>query len=172
MADKKEIRIIFTGAPGCGKTTAVHTLDIPSYQDAAHIEKRTTTIGQDYGELQLNGEIVLRCYGTPGQSRFAFIWELLASEADGLVIMVDSTRQTPLIDMQIYLDNFHELISRTAAVICVVKSGGPNIPQISDYQAHLKQTGFNIPVIFADSRKHADMLMVLDNLLKQLVARE
>ena len=82
---QKEIRIIITGTPGCGKTTAVQSVNALGFQGSNRVEKRSTTIGQDYAELSLDDEIVLRCYGTPGQRRFAFIWELLARKADGLI---------------------------------------------------------------------------------------
>ena len=168
----KEIRILFTGTPGCGKTTAVHTVGALPFQDINTIEKRTTTIGQDYAELLLADDIVLRCYGTPGQRRFAFIWELLASTADGLIILVDGTRPTPLTDMEIYLENFNKLIVNTAAVICVVKTkDASNAPVLSSYDEHLKQLGHQLPVIFADNRSREDMLNVVDSLLQQLAAR-
>ena len=168
----REIKIIFTGTPGCGKTTAVQTIAALPFKDAAGVEKRTTTIGHDYAELALSDDIVLRCYGTPDQPSFAFIRELLGRNADGLVILVDNTRPTPLTDMQNYLDDFHALIARTAAVVCVVKAGAANSPVMADYQAHLQQSGQDLPIIFADGRKPEDMLNVLDGLFGQLLNRK
>lgn len=168
---QKEIRIIITGAPGCGKTTAVHSVNALAFQDSSPVEKRLTTIGQDYAELSLDDEIVLRCYGTPGQRRFAFIWELLARKADGLIILVDGTRPAPLTDMEIYLENFHELVASRAAIICVVKTEGVSgAPTVSNFDEHLKQLGHPLPVIFADGRSKQDMLNVVDRLLQQIAA--
>ena len=168
---QKEIRIIITGTPGCGKTTAVQSVNALGFQGSNRVEKRSTTIGQDYAELSLDDEIVLRCYGTPGQRRFAFIWELLARKADGLIILVDGTRPAPLSDMEIYLENFHELVTGKTAIICVVKTEGVSgAPAAANFDEHLKQLGHPLPVIFADGRNRDDILSVIDRLLQQIAA--
>jgi len=168
----REIRILFTGTPGCGKTTAVHTVGALACQHARTTRRRTTTIGQDYAELPLAGDIVLRCYGTPGQRRFAFIWELLARTADGLIILVDETRPTPVADMEMYLENFHELVSAGAALVCVVKAASlDNTAVISGLEERMQAMDLKVPLIFADTRDRQDMLRVVDKLLQQLAAR-
>jgi signal recognition particle receptor subunit beta len=44
----------------------------------------------DYGRTTLK-EMTIQLYGTPGQPRFDFMWDILAKEMDGFVVMVDST---------------------------------------------------------------------------------
>ncbi|NDJ86350.1 MAG: GTP-binding protein [Chloroflexi bacterium] len=52
--------------------------------------KAETTVAMDYGRVELEGR-VLHLNGTPGQARFSFMWEILATEMNAFVVLVDST---------------------------------------------------------------------------------
>jgi len=52
--------------------------------------KEETTVALDYGRVTL-GRTTLSLFGTPGQKRFDFMWEILSKEMDGFVMLVDST---------------------------------------------------------------------------------
>src|SRR5690606_24444602 len=52
--------------------------------------KAETTVAMDYGRVQLDGD-TLYLYGTPGQTRFDFMWEILSGEMDAFVVLADST---------------------------------------------------------------------------------
>jgi hypothetical protein len=90
-------KIVVTGPFNSGKTQLIKTIsDIPVVSTEKRITneerdiKDETTVAMDFGRVQLD-EDTLYLYGTPGQLRFEFMWEILSQEADGYVVLVDST---------------------------------------------------------------------------------
>ena len=84
MNAPREIKILFTGSMGAGKTTAIASVsDVAPVQteavnsDLSQHSKTHTTVAMDYGEVQLAGGDRLRLYGTPGQRRFNVMWQIL-----------------------------------------------------------------------------------------------
>ena len=78
-----ENKIIFTGPVGVGKTTAIAALsDDPPIQtdasasDMTAVRKGYTTVAMDYGLIQLDENTKVHLYGTPGQERFDFMWDI------------------------------------------------------------------------------------------------
>jgi signal recognition particle receptor subunit beta len=55
-------------------------------------EKTTTTVAMDFGRVTVDESMVLYLFGTPGQSRFWFMWDELARGAVGAVVLVDLRR--------------------------------------------------------------------------------
>lgn len=89
---QQPLKLIVAGPVGAGKTTFIANLseqktvntDVLASED---LGKAYTTVAMDYGVLNLNG-IALNVYGTPGQDRFDFMWEILCEGALGLVLLV------------------------------------------------------------------------------------
>jgi signal recognition particle receptor subunit beta len=86
-----------TGPFNSGKTTFISTIsDIAVVTTEKKITtedrgiKNETTVAMDYGRVDLNGT-VLHLSGTPGQTRFNFMWEILAREMNAFILLVDST---------------------------------------------------------------------------------
>jgi len=76
--------ILFAGPMGAGKSTAIATLsDIEVVTtEAANterhvVDKETTTVALDYGEITIGDDEKVRLYGVPGQKRFDFMWTIL-----------------------------------------------------------------------------------------------
>jgi hypothetical protein len=91
------LKIVVTGPFSAGKSQFVKTIsDIPVVSTERRIsarekgQKSQTTVAMDYGRVQL-GDDILHLNGTPGQSRFDFMWEILSKEMHGLVLVVDAT---------------------------------------------------------------------------------
>jgi uncharacterized protein len=93
-------KVVVTGPFAAGKTTFVETVVEREFVTMAASTtsnsevrvKRATTIGMDFGVLTLadpDGDVELRIYGTPGQERFSFMWEVLAEGADAFVLVVN-----------------------------------------------------------------------------------
>jgi len=168
----KQYKIIFTGPMGAGKTTAIQAVseiavvstDARNLDRAANT-KTTTTVAMDYGEISLDQGDRLRLYGTPGQQRFNFMWEILARGALGLVLLLDNTRSQPLADLALYLDDFAGLIEASGVVVGVTRTDIAATPSVDDYCDYLADLGRVIPVFAVDARNRDDVLMLLDNLL-------
>jgi uncharacterized protein len=90
-------KIIVTGPFNSGKTTFVKTvsdIDVVTTEKKITTEdrgiKNETTVAMDYGRVEIDDRI-LHLSGTPGQTRFNFMWEILAREMNAFVVLVDST---------------------------------------------------------------------------------
>lgn len=90
-------KVIVTGPFNSGKTAFISTIsDIAVVTTERKITtedrgiKAETTVAMDYGRVELDGKI-LHLNGTPGQARFDFMWEILAHEMNGFIVLVDST---------------------------------------------------------------------------------
>jgi len=96
-------KLVVTGTFNAGKTTFIKTLSdidpvdtdkITRYKSEAKV-KSTTTVALDYGQANINGGSKVHLFGTPGQTRFDFMHDLLADGMDGFLFLVDTTdRQT------------------------------------------------------------------------------
>lgn len=164
-----EHKILFTGTMGAGKTTAISSISAvkmvnteAANRDQTLFAKATTTVGFDYGEAQLDDGSVLRLYGTPGQGRFKFMWEILARGALGLIVLVDNSRPDPVEDMNIYLENFSDLVNAGAVVVGVGRTESHANPSIDDFYDNLAEQGVMLPVLKADVRRGDDVTGLLD----------
>jgi small GTP-binding protein len=89
-------KIIVTGPFNSGKTTFISTIsDIAVVTTEKKITtedrgiKNETTVAMDYGRVEIDGRI-LHLSGTPGQTRFSFMWDILAKEMQAFIVLVDS----------------------------------------------------------------------------------
>lgn len=85
-------KVVVAGPVGAGKTTFIRSLSETEIVDtdelaSEDIGKATTTVALDFGTLDLDGVPVL-LFGTPGQDRFDFMWEVLCEGALGLLLLV------------------------------------------------------------------------------------
>lgn len=167
-----ELKIVFTGTMGAGKTTAIHAIsdghtlstEVP-ISGAAMGEKTSTTVGLDYGECQLDERTVLKLFGTPGQERFRFMWDILGAGAFGLVILADNSRPDPIGDVRAYLDAFARHVPAHRTVIGVGRLEQHATPSIEDYCLQLAQHGYAAPVLDVDIRRDADVRLLLSVLV-------
>jgi hypothetical protein len=170
-----EHKIIFGGPVGAGKTTSIAAIsDIPVVSTEARPtddtaqRKATTTVAMDYGILNLDGGAKVHLYGTPGQERFSFMWDIIAVGGMGLVLLLDNTRHDPLADMQFYLKEFRGLIQNSAVVIGVTRMDEKNRPGLYTFHTRLAELGINVPVFEVDGRRREDVKMLLLALLAML----
>lgn len=170
---KAPLKLIFTGPPGVGKTTAIAAIsdippintDVTATDEIAEL-KEATTAAMDYGELTLaNGE-KLFLYGTPGQERFDFMWKILADGSLGLIILIDNSRPDPIADLALYLDSFSELLNTRAGVIGITRAS-QGLP-LGDFFDLLTHRNIVIPILEIDARIEKDVLQLLDAFLSVL----
>ncbi len=94
---KKYLKILVSGPYASGKTTFVKTLCGRILTTEARVStpgeakvKETTTVAFDYGKTTVDGMPVY-LFGTPGQTRFQFMWKILAYGIHGYIYMVDTS---------------------------------------------------------------------------------
>jgi len=168
-------KIIFTGPVGAGKTTAIASMsdDAPVTTDEAasdmtRCRKKATTVAMDYGLMRLEGGEVIHLYGTPGQERFDFMWDILSTGGIGLVVLLDNTRADPFVDLRFFLDSFAEFIDKTTVVIGVTQMDNSPKPTIADYHLAIKDMGVKPAIFEVDARETADVSLLVQSLLYSL----
>ena len=93
------MNLVVTGTVGAGKTTFIRSVseievvdtDRKATDDVANL-KQNTTVSMDFGTLQFGDEMALHIYGTPGQTRFDFMWEILIERAHAYVLLIAAHR--------------------------------------------------------------------------------
>lgn len=86
------LKIVISGPVGAGKTTFIRSLSETALVDtdelaSEDIGKEKTTVAMDFGTLTLD-DIPVYLFGTPGQDRFDYMWEILCEGSLGLLILV------------------------------------------------------------------------------------
>lgn len=89
------LKIVVTGPVGAGKTTFIRSIseievvdtDRKPSDETAQM-KSGTTVAMDFGRITLGDDMWVQIYGTPGQSRFDFMWDLLIRGAHGYILLV------------------------------------------------------------------------------------
>jgi uncharacterized protein len=115
-------KIIIAGGFGVGKTTlvgsvseiepltteAVMTSAGHGIDDASKVPgKETTTVAMDFGRITMAEDLILYLFGTPGQTRFWFMWDELIRGAVGAAVLVDTRRISDAFAPLDYFENRH-----------------------------------------------------------------
>ena len=108
------VKMVVTGPFSAGKTEFIRSVSeidvvsterkISSTQEKA--VKEATTVAMDFGRITVDDDLVLYLFGTPGQRRFDFMWEILSEGMLGFVVMVDSTRPETFREARSILETF------------------------------------------------------------------
>ena len=172
--------ILFTGPMGAGKTTAIQSLsEIEVVSTEANnserhiVDKATTTVALDYGEILIDGEEKVRLYGIPGQKRFDFMWAILKKRAKGMILLVNSDAPDPIGQMLSFIEDFRELYDRGGVVVGISRADVVDGPTLSDFTEALERTDPDlvIPVFTVDPRDRDQMADVLLTLIANIEMR-
>lgn len=170
----QEYKLVFVGPMGAGKTTAISAISEirPVTTEAANTrhsecDKDTTTVAMDYGELTLPDGARLRLYGTPGQERFEFMWQIHAKGALGVVVLIDGSRPDPLADLTLYAGKFAAMVGASRMVVGVSRYANGDA-SVSRCAALLRELGIESPVVSADVRRPRDVRMLLEILFTRI----
>lgn len=164
-----DYKIIFIGPVGAGKTTAISTLSdtMPVStdelaSDRAATGKATTTVAMDYGVIELKEGIRLHLYGTPGQLRFEFMWEILTPGVAGLVLLINNGSPDPLQDLRLFIKAFDAKKVQARLIVGVTCMDLAAQPTLDDYHEELSQMKNPIAVVKVDARRKRDLLMLIE----------
>jgi uncharacterized protein len=167
-----DFKIIFSGPVGAGKTTAISSIsDIGTVttdelaSDMTRSQKLGTTVALDYGMLKLDEGERIHLYGTPGQERFNFMWDILTQGGIGLILLLNNNRPDPFRDLQFFLHAFQGFIDGTKLVIGVTQMDIASKPTIDDYYLQLEGNGNKIPIFEVDAREKRDVSLLVEALL-------
>ena len=165
-------KLVFAGPVGAGKTTAIQTLsDIEVVStdtqatDDVRLLKNTTTVAMDYGLMKLATGDQVRLYGTPGQQRFDFMWEILSENALGLVLMLKASAPDPVADLRQYIQAFRSLIDETALVVGLTHSDVAGCQVRAEVMQALQKLGLPPVVLDADARNRTHMSALVQSLI-------
>lgn len=93
------MRLVVTGPVGAGKSTFIRSISeidvIDTDRDATDetsLLKKKTTVAMDFGRLNMGEDMALHLYGTPGQARFDFMWDVLIRKAHAYILLVPANR--------------------------------------------------------------------------------
>jgi uncharacterized protein len=112
------VKMVVTGPFSAGKTEFIGTIseiDVVSTErkitSSAEQIKEATTVAMDFGRITVDDDLVLYLFGTPGQRRFDFMWDILSQGMLGFVVMVDSTKPETFREAKRILETFESYAS-------------------------------------------------------------
>ena len=168
-------KLVFAGPVGAGKTTAIQSLsDIEvvtteaSISDGGRSIKPTTTVAMDYGMMKLASGDQVRLYGTPGQKRFDFMWDILAENALGLVMLVRADVPDPVKDLREYIGAFRPLIDKTGLVVGITHGEKAGAQLRQDISRELLRLGLPPTAMDIDARDRAQMATLVRTLIHNI----
>ncbi|MCS7145433.1 MAG: ADP-ribosylation factor-like protein [Nitrososphaerota archaeon] len=170
-------KILVTGPFNSGKTTIVKTLcelsmttERPLTREEERRVKSSTTVGMDFGVIDLGDGYYVRLFGTPGQRRFSFIWHILAKSMHGYILMVDSSDESSIIEAQDILAEFRSTYPSTPFIVAANKQDieGALKPEDIRLAMSLREDVVVVPSV---AKSHESAWVVLRTLLETILEK-
>jgi len=174
----RAVKIVIAGGFGVGKTTfvtAVSDIDAVTTETAFSSAseavddlslvpaKRTTTVAMDFGRVDLDYELSLYLFGTPGQERFWFMWDTLTRGALGAVVLADTRRLADCFSAVDYFER-HQL----PYTVVINQFDGATRHSDAELREALAISD-SVPLLVCDARERAGVKKVLIALVEHLI---
>lgn len=138
------VKMVITGPFSSGKTEFIRSISeievVSTERDIttpAEQVKDQTTVAMDFGRITVDDDLVLYLFGTPGQRRFDFMWEILAEGMLGFVVMVDSSKPETFREAKSILETFRAY-APTPYVVAANKQDHPDAWSPEDLRIALR----------------------------------
>jgi uncharacterized protein len=169
------VKMVVTGPFNSGKTEfiqSVSEINVVSTERKISSEservKETTTVAMDFGRITVDQDLVLYLFGTPGQKRFDFMWEILSEGMLGFIVMVDSTRPETFREARSILETFRAY-APTPFVVAANKQDLPDAWDMEDIRLALR-LGSKVKLLPCVATKRDTVKSVLLELLYSILA--
>ena len=169
----QSVKVVITGPFDAGKTTfirAVSEITVLSTErqvSASGEGDGETTVAMDFGRITVSDDVVLYLFGTPGQSRFSFMWETLSEGMLGFVLLVDASRPETFQDAREMIAFFTER-SDVPFVVAANKIDADELERLGDTRAQLGLPEA-VPLFPMDARDRDSVKSVLLGLLYEIL---
>ena len=171
----QSVKMVVTGPFSSGKTQfirSVSEIDVVATERKISSEaekiKDSTTVAMDFGRITIDNDLVLYLFGTPGQRRFDFMWEILSEGMLGFVVMVDSSRPETFREAKSILETFRAY-APTPYVVAANKQDHPEAWTVDDLRIALRLDP-NIKLLPCVATKKDSVKSVLLELLYSILA--
>lgn len=168
------VKMVITGPFAAGKTEFIGSVSEISVvrterkiSDDSRAVKAQTTVAMDFGRITIDKDLVLYLFGTPGQRRFDFMWEILSEGMLGFIVMVDSIRPETFREARTILDTFRSY-SATPFVIAANKQDSPDAWPPEDIKIALGVDG-NVKVLPCVATRKESVKYILLELLYSIL---
>jgi small GTP-binding protein len=163
------VKLVVTGPFSAGKTTLIRTISEITVlsterdiSDDTRSRKAETTVAMDFGRITIDRDLVLYLFGTPGQERFDFMWEILGEGMIGFLLLVDGSREDSLVEARGILDAFRTM-ARVPYVVGINRSDGadPEVEERVRAALDLEPTRAVVPCDATDKESVKSVLLAL-----------
>lgn len=170
------VKMVITGPFSSGKTEFIKAISEIEVVDtdrdiSSEIEsevKGATTVAMDFGRITVDNDLVLYLFGTPGQRRFDFMWEILAEGMLGFVVMVDSSKPETFKEARSILETFRAY-SPTPYVVAANKQDHPDAWAPDDLRIALRIEDDDVKLLPCIAREKDYVREVLLELLYSIL---
>jgi small GTP-binding protein len=175
------VKMVVTGPFDAGKTQFIRSIseiDVVSTERRISSEseriKESTTVAMDFGRITVDEDLILYLFGTPGQKRFDFMWEILSEGMLGFVVLIDSVRPETFREARRILEVFRGY-APTPYVVAANKQDLPDAWSAEDLRIALKISGDVkvLPCVATDKESVKEVLLeLLYSILEEMDAAE
>ena len=168
------VKVVVTGPFAAGKTTLIRTISeitVLSTErgvtDSTRKRKAETTVAMDFGRITIDRDLVLYLFGTPGQDRFDFMWEILGEGMIGYLLLVDASREDSVQEAAGILDAFRTM-ARVPYVVALNRASAEDHALVDSVRQQL-QIPSDVAILECDATDKESVKNVLLALLYAVI---